>query len=67
MTSTATYSRGTAGRDELKCNTIGGFDGLAGVVREIRRERANVLLLDAGDTVSDTMTAVETKERLFPN
>ncbi len=42
---------------------VGGFATLATQVRRIRAEKGNdrVVLLDAGDTIGDTMIAVETK------
>lgn len=46
---------------EMNGQTIGGFDRLAAVVAQVRSKRANVLLLDAGDTISDTMIAAESK------
>ena len=51
--------------DELKDRTVGGLDRMAARVRE---QRANLspnstLLLDAGDTIGDTMIAAETEGR----
>jgi 2',3'-cyclic-nucleotide 2'-phosphodiesterase (5'-nucleotidase family) len=50
---------------ELAGKNIGGFDRLAGAVRIVKEEVGvgNVLLLDAGDAVGDTMIAAETKGR----
>ena len=48
---------------ELAGKTVGGMDRLASVVQQIRGAigASNVLLLDAGDTLGDTMIADETK------
>jgi 5'-nucleotidase / UDP-sugar diphosphatase len=48
-------------QDEMSGKMIGGFDRLASAVRKVRAERPNVLLLDAGDTIADSMPAAETK------
>ena len=48
---------------EFMGKTIGGFDRIAMVVKEVRATSANVLLLDAGDTMGDTMIASVTKGR----
>ena len=46
------------GEGELKGKRIGGFDRLAGAVARTRRDAGeNVLLLDAGDLIGDTMLA----------
>ncbi len=42
---------------ELAGKTIGGFDRLAAVVKQVRAQTGNVLLLDAGDALGDTMIA----------
>ena len=48
---------------ELAGKTIGGMDRLATAIQQVRAERGvgNVLLLDAGDTLGDTMIADETE------
>ena len=48
---------------ELADKTIGGFDRIAAVVKQVRAETPNVLLLDAGDALGDTMIADLTKGR----
>ena len=48
---------------ELAGKTIGGFDRIAAVVKQVRAEAPNVLLLDAGDALGDTMIADLTKGR----
>ncbi len=49
---------------ELAGKTIGGMDHLATAIKQVRAENgANVLLLDAGDAIGDTMIADETKRR----
>ena len=48
---------------ELAGKTIGGFDRIAAVVKQVRAETPNVLLLDAGDALGDTMIADLTKGR----
>lgn len=54
-----------SGWDELAGREIGGLDRLATAVREVSREvgEENVLLLDAGDTIGDTMISAETEGR----
>ncbi len=47
---------------ELTGKTIGGMDRLATAIKQVRSEEdANVLLLDAGDAIGDTMIANETR------
>jgi 5'-nucleotidase len=47
---------------ELTGKTIGGLGRLAGAVAAVRQERgANLLLLDAGDLIGDTMIAGRTR------
>lgn len=48
---------------ELSGKTIGGFDRLATVIHKVRQEAGanNVLLLDSGDAIGDTLIAAETK------
>lgn len=46
---------------DLLGKTIGGFDRLASVAARIRKETANVLLLDAGDAIGDTQIASSTR------
>ena len=47
---------------ELAGKTIGGMDHLATAIKQVRAEKgANVLLLDAGDAIGDTLIANETK------
>ena len=47
---------------ELAGKTIGGVDRLATAIKQVRAEgSANLLLLDAGDAIGDTMIADETK------
>lgn len=50
---------------ELAGRTVGGLARLAARIREARASAApdSVLLLDAGDTIGDTMIAVETEGR----
>jgi 5'-nucleotidase len=49
---------------DLAGKTVGGFDRLATAVEGLRRNRENVLLLDAGDTVADTMIGMNTQGRV---
>jgi 5'-nucleotidase / UDP-sugar diphosphatase len=53
----------TGWEGELEGKRIGGFDRLAAVVRAAKEEvgAGNILLLDAGDAVGDTMIAAESK------
>jgi len=46
---------------ELAGKTIGGMDHLATAIKQVRAEQPNVLLLDAGDAIGDTMIADLTK------
>ena len=48
---------------DLAGKTVGGMDRIASVVKQVREKVGtnNVLLLDAGDTLGDTMMADETK------
>jgi 2',3'-cyclic-nucleotide 2'-phosphodiesterase (5'-nucleotidase family) len=46
---------------DLAGRTLGGFDRLATAVARLRHESKNVLLLDAGDAVSDTLAAGSTE------
>ena len=48
---------------ELAGKTIGGMDRLAAAIKQVRQSvgAQNVLLLDAGDTIGDTMIADETR------
>ncbi len=47
---------------ELEGKTIGGMDRLATAIKQVRASAGpNVLLLDAGDAIGDTMIADETK------
>ncbi len=47
---------------DLAGKTIGGMDRLATAIKQVRADGdANVLLLDAGDAIGDTMIADETK------
>ncbi len=47
---------------ELAGKTIGGMDHLATAIKQARAEGSpNLLLLDAGDAIGDTMIADETK------
>ena len=50
---------------ELTGKTVGGLDRLSARIREARASTPpnSVLLLDAGDTIGDTMIAVETEGR----
>ena len=48
---------------ELVGKTIGGFDRIAAVVKKVRAETPNILLLDAGDALGDTMIADLTQGR----
>jgi 5'-nucleotidase len=48
---------------ELAGKKVGGFDRIASVVERVRAETPNVLLLDAGDTLGDSMPADLTKGR----
>lgn len=48
---------------DLAGKTVGGFDRIASVVKRVRAETPNVLLLDAGDALGDTMIADLTKGR----
>lgn len=62
----ATAQTGDPGRSPSEFErsaTIGGFQYLAGKVKEIRRREGsgNVLLVDAGDTFSDDLVANETR------
>ncbi len=54
---------------ELTGKTVGGFDRLATAVNQARTEAGpgNVLLLDAGDAIGDTMIADLTKGRALPD
>lgn len=48
--------------DDLKDKQIGGLDRLAGAIQQVRKEHGdNVLLLDAGDLLGDTLLADRTK------
>lgn len=49
--------------DELKNKTVGGLDRIAARIHEQRATMApdSSLLLDAGDTIGDSMIAAETK------
>ena len=47
----------------LAGKTLGGLDRLATAIKEVRAETKNILLLDAGDTLGDTLVADETKGR----
>ena len=53
----------TGWEGELAGKTIGGFDRIAAVVKQVRAETPNVLLLDAGDVLGDTMVADLTRGR----
>jgi 5'-nucleotidase / UDP-sugar diphosphatase len=46
---------------ELTGLTVGGFDRLATAVARVRNESKNVVLLDAGDVIGDTLAAASTK------
>lgn len=48
---------------ELAGKTIGGMDRLGGAIRQVQKEVGahNTILLDAGDTLGDSMVADETK------
>jgi 2',3'-cyclic-nucleotide 2'-phosphodiesterase (5'-nucleotidase family) len=46
---------------DLAGRTLGGFDRLATAVEQVRSESQNVLLLDAGDAIGDTIVAASTK------
>lgn len=48
---------------ELNGKTVGGLDRLAAQIQKVRGEikTSNVLLLDAGDAIGDTMVAAETE------
>jgi 5'-nucleotidase / UDP-sugar diphosphatase len=46
---------------ELSGRTVGGFDRLASAVERVRKDAKNVLLLDAGDAIGDTLAAASTK------
>lgn len=50
---------------DLKSQIVGGLDRVSARIREARASAApdSVLLLDAGDTIGDTMIAVETEGR----
>ena len=48
---------------DLAGRTVGGFDRIASVVKRVRAETPNVLVLDAGDALGDTMIADLTKGR----
>ncbi|MCE9565357.1 MAG: metallophosphatase, partial [Planctomycetes bacterium] len=48
---------------DLKGKTVGGFGRLAGAVAQTRKDAANVLLLDAGDLLGDSMIADLTEGR----
>lgn len=50
---------------ELAGEQVGGLDRLAALIRKVRTEVGGqrVLLLDAGDTIGDTMIAAETEGR----
>lgn len=45
---------------DLKGHTMGGSDRLATAVERVRKEADNVLLLDAGDVIGDTLMASST-------
>jgi 2',3'-cyclic-nucleotide 2'-phosphodiesterase (5'-nucleotidase family) len=47
---------------DLAGKTIGGFDRLATAIARERKNAEHVLLLDAGDTVSDTMIGMKTRD-----
>ncbi len=51
--------------NDLRGKTVGGLDRLAAQIRKLRGQlkTGNVLLLDAGDTIGDTMIAAETEGR----
>jgi 5'-nucleotidase / UDP-sugar diphosphatase len=51
----------TGWEGDLKGRTVGGFDRLATAVEQERKQSKNVLLLDAGDTIGDTLAAAATK------
>lgn len=46
---------------DLSGKTIGGFDRLAAVVMKMRKGAEHVMLLDAGDALSDTGLAMESR------
>jgi len=50
---------------DLKNKTVGGLDRTAAQIEKVRTEvkAGNVLLLDAGDTIGDTLIAAETEGR----
>lgn len=51
---------------ELKGNTVGGLERLAGAVSQTRQENEiDILLLDAGDVIGDTMIADLTDGRVL--
>ena len=58
-------SKWTGWEGDLKNKTVGGLDRLAAQVANARSQAKpeNVLLLDAGDTIGDTLVAAETEGR----
>lgn len=51
----------TAWQGPAAGRTMGGFEQLESAVQAVRGERRHVLLLDAGDTISDTQEAVDSQ------
>lgn len=59
------HLQGWAGWGELAGKQIGGIDRMATAINQVRQEQGKeqVLLLDGGDTIGDTMIAAQTKGR----